>query len=281
MNVTIEDICRYLDFMIEQGSYYITLHGDFITIPELIRYNIHLNPYCHHIKTTCGSWEECIKKQCNVLEKCREGEFYGICYAGVGEYVYPVTLAGKVHGFISFGSFKGRNEKMALEKLRHFATKNHLNTDILLKIRDDCLIEPVPKRCSVDTIIRPLVFMLESYLEKTSQLGSDSTDLYSSVLRYINTNHTMPLSMKNLAAHYNCSVSTLSHLFKKNCGMSISRYIQKLRIEDAKMLLCHSNIPVTEISYNLGFCNPAYFSEVFKKYTGLSPKEYRKLSGTT
>ena len=122
--------------------------------------------------------------------------------------------------------------------------------------------------------------MLESYLEKTSQLGSDSTDLYSSVLRYINTNHTMPLSMKNLAAHYNCSVSTLSHLFKKNCGMSISRYIQKLRIEDAKMLLCHSNIPVTEISYNLGFCNPAYFSEVFKKYTGLSPKEYRKLSGT-
>ena len=57
--------------------------------------------------------------------------------------------------------------------------------------------------------------------------------------------------------------------------MSLSEYVEKLRVEDAKWLLKQSNLRIVEIAALLGFCNSGYFSSVFKKNTGLSPKQYQ------
>lgn len=67
----------------------------------------------------------------------------------------------------------------------------------------------------------------------------------------------------------------LSRTFKKECGHSIVSYITMLRISMAKDFLANTNLKTFEISDKIGIHDPAYFSVIFKKNTGLSPKDYR------
>ena len=118
--------------------------------------------------------------------------------------------------------------------------------------------------------------MLETYLKKYEELSGreDKNDIYIRLLRYITANHNNRLTMGDLSKKVNCSVSTLSHLFKKQSGVSISEYIENLRLDEAKWLLEQPSYSVTEISDSLGFCNPAYFSTVFKRKFGVPPKKF-------
>lgn len=280
LEITLKDISRYIDFLIATNDFSVTLHGSFTAVPELIRYNFHLNPYCRYIKTVTENWDICVKKQNKVFEKCENGsgEFFGVCHAGVGEYIYPVTVNGKNEGFISVGSFKGIDECTAESKAAHFAFKNHIDKQEILDLRNEFLDSNIPEKKKIDTIIHPLLFMLEAYLQKSRELAAKSSDndLYTNLLRYVTENHNARITMKDLSRKMNCSVSTLSHIFKKENGMSISEYVEKLRLDEAKWLLRQSGYSVTEVSDNLGFCNPGYFSSVFKEKFGISPKEYRK-----
>ena len=58
--------------------------------------------------------------------------------------------------------------------------------------------------------------------------------------------------------------------------MTPLQYITKLRITNAKSLLETTSYNVTEIAQTVGYDNPLYFSRQFKKYTGVSPKEYKQ-----
>ncbi|MFR6507913.1 MAG: helix-turn-helix transcriptional regulator [Dorea sp.] len=72
------------------------------------------------------------------------------------------------------------------------------------------------------------------------------------------------------------NASYLSRIFKSEVGTSVITYITDLRIKKAKDLLEHSDLKTFEISDAVGIrADPAYFSVLFKKYTGMSPKSYR------
>ena len=71
------------------------------------------------------------------------------------------------------------------------------------------------------------------------------------------------------------SPSHLSFIFKKEVGTTFINYLTDLRIKKAKQLLSSTDLMVYEVSTNVGYENYAYFSTVFKKSVGLSPKEYR------
>ncbi len=274
--IGVKDICRYIDALVTKGKYYITLHGDCLTMPELVRYNFHLNPYCRYIKTVCSNWDVCVQKQKGVLDKCGGGEFFGVCHAGVGEYVYPITVGGKAVGFISVSGYKGADEAAAAAKATHFANKNRIKAEELLSLRDEFLNSVIPDKSETDAVIRPLVFMMEFFTEQQLR-RDDSDDLYTRLTRYITENHSKHITVRDLSEKFNYSVSTISHMFAKRSGMSVSEYIQNLRLDESIWLLKQPDFTVTQVSDCLGFCNSAYFSSVFKKRYGISPKEYRKI----
>ncbi|MCD7849093.1 MAG: helix-turn-helix transcriptional regulator [Parabacteroides sp.] len=64
---------------------------------------------------------------------------------------------------------------------------------------------------------------------------------------------------------------------KAVCGLSVSDVIRKVRVQKAISLLLTSENNVSEIAYKLGFSDPFYFSKVFKKETGMSPLQYKKM----
>ncbi len=110
---------------------------------------------------------------------------------------------------------------------------------------------------------------------------SDTTVNYGSAHRiaqataqYISTNYDKPICLSTLAKEYSVSEGYLSKLFKKYTGMGINQYINISRIMAAKEMLNNTDMSVTEVAYECGFNDSNYFSLMFKKLTGISPKKY-------
>lgn len=271
MKITENHVCAYIDYLKSVG-FTVTLHGNFVQNTRLVEYNYHQNPYCHYIKTVYEKWEDCKKKQNCVLKKCSVGSFMGTCYAGVGEFVYPITKSGDTVAFISVSGYICDN---SFDKATHFARKNGLPPSEIAALMEKHLTREIPKKDFIDSIINPLVFMLESMLENPQEPAGDDCIIYHKMLRYITENCHSKITMAELSEKFNYSVSTLSHLFTKKSGKSLPCYIDDLRICEAKWHLANSNASIAEIAYFLGYTSSNYFSTVFKKKCGITPKKYR------
>jgi AraC-like DNA-binding protein len=84
---------------------------------------------------------------------------------------------------------------------------------------------------------------------------------------------TIPLSL--LADKVGLQENYLSQLFKKETGLTITRFIQQEKVEEAKKLLELTPEPVTAIAAKLNFYDQNHFNKIFKRHTGLTPKRYR------
>ena len=85
-------------------------------------------------------------------------------------------------------------------------------------------------------------------------------------------------SIPELAAMSNTSKATLNRLFRKYLNTSPQVYLNSLRMENAKNFIRRGRLSFKEIAEQLGFRNSLYFSTAFKRYTGMSPSEFRSLS---
>lgn len=85
-----------------------------------------------------------------------------------------------------------------------------------------------------------------------------------------------PFSAREVEERMGLSYKHLSFCFKEETGMTLQEYHTKLRMERAALLLRRGGLSIRQISEQLGFAEPFYFTTVFKKQMGCSPSEYRK-----
>lgn len=95
------------------------------------------------------------------------------------------------------------------------------------------------------------------------------------ILTYINNNYRMELSVQKIATENHLSVSRMMVLFSEMVGMSPISYLNRFRVSAACELLHSSNATVAEIANAVGVKDQLYFSRMFKKWKGVSPRDYR------
>ena len=83
------------------------------------------------------------------------------------------------------------------------------------------------------------------------------------------------LTLKELASHFGYSESYMYRLFFKETGYAPMNYFLHMKIDRACQLLLHTNMKINQVALKLGFDDPYYFSRIFKKIVGTSPKDYR------
>lgn len=93
---------------------------------------------------------------------------------------------------------------------------------------------------------------------------------------YIDEHFTEPLTLDHLAQYANLNKYYLVHVFNREMGCSPISYLIDRRIAESKRLLSSGNTPIHEISIQMGFSSPSYFSQSFRRSTGFSPAEYRR-----
>jgi AraC-like DNA-binding protein len=85
------------------------------------------------------------------------------------------------------------------------------------------------------------------------------------------------LGSDDLSGMLGLSEEYFIRLFKRYLGMSPFQYFTRLKIEAASAVLVDNQLTINDVAYRFGFENPFHFTKVFKKCTGLSPREYRKM----
>lgn len=112
--------------------------------------------------------------------------------------------------------------------------------------------------------------------EMNSAQTNSGMQVIDKVKEYVMNNYKDPeLSLTKVAEFASVSTGYLSGLFKKESGTNFIKYLTDVRMEKSMQLLRTTDMKTYEIAYETGFSNPHYFSVSFKKYTGISPSEFR------
>lgn len=132
---------------------------------------------------------------------------------------------------------------------------------------------------SLDDIVGIISQMINTYCDVIKRLNIENHSYrIVRVQKYIIANLTEALSLEQLAKIAETSPQHLSRLFRKECGLTITDYIRKQRIGEAKWMLQSSNNPIYEIAESLGFSSQNYFCNVFQRETGMTPSEFKAYS---
>lgn len=97
------------------------------------------------------------------------------------------------------------------------------------------------------------------------------------VLSYIGEHIDREMSAAELARTLHYHPNYFTRMFRKYTGMAPTQYINKMRLEKAKVLLRTTDMLITEVAAATGFGDIYYFSKSFRKYTGFSPSDYRSI----
>lgn len=256
-------ICAYIDYLKREHNLAVSVHFDrkygyiFSRAKILLKYNIHTNPYCFKIKGDLKQHNKCMKCQAAALRKCAaKGCYIGICHAGVTEFICGIYSGRAVAGFVSVSGYKSDKAPYCTDRV------------YIENMKD----EEVPSEL-LRTVIPPLCMMIERLVgfKEIKDIGSD---VYYDILNYLRERHA-DVSVDELVKEFNFSRSYISHMFKKKSGHTLKEYCNILKINDAKVLLEDSDMPVTEVAQASGFNNFSYFINVFKNRTGLTPLKWR------
>lgn len=116
------------------------------------------------------------------------------------------------------------------------------------------------------------------YAERVAQirLGQNPSPLVIKVANYVQQHLSEAIKVEDIAQALFMGRSRLSTNFKKETGMDLSEYITLMKINEAKRMLRYSDKTFATISLYLGFSSQNHFTRVFKKFTEMTPLEYRQ-----
>lgn len=117
---------------------------------------------------------------------------------------------------------------------------------------------------------------LDSLMSKAIKGGWNPRDYSAFVKQFVFEHFQEEIQLGDLALVMHLSPSYLSTRFKKDTGMSFTEYLVRFRIDKAKELLRTENSSCRQIAEKVGYPDYIQFSKMFKKYTGVSPTEYRE-----
>lgn len=129
---------------------------------------------------------------------------------------------------------------------------------------------------SRDDCMAVLLGWLSSQVETSTCLPEKSWQYVRGAVAYIEAHYTENLSVPQIASHVSVNSVYLNKLFKLSMGKTISDYLNCTRVEASKELLLAPEATVASVSTGLGYNDVRSFIRFFKKYTGLTPKDFRQ-----
>lgn len=151
----------------------------------------------------------------------------------------------------------------------------------------DYILKPVEAEQAEEVLIRlkkALEFQKYQILYKKEELrneksllpsGSNAERLMQQMTRYIEEHFLENLSLKELAEQYFLSFHYSSELFKKYTGETFTQYLTRIRMREAEKMLLANELSIEEIAYRCGYSDYSYFVKVFKKWSNMTPYQYR------
>jgi len=144
---------------------------------------------------------------------------------------------------------------------------------ILYKMKKEMLDREPYYELKLDLLLKEIIIELERLFSRNNI--KDNSFKY--VLSFIDQNFTHDVNLNTLAEISGYSYHRFRHLFKEKTGLSPNNYIINKRIDYAEELLENTDLTMSDISHECGFYDSCQFSNLYKRYRGTTPTEYRHL----
>ncbi|WP_077620643.1 helix-turn-helix domain-containing protein [Bacillus sinesaloumensis] len=156
------------------------------------------------------------------------------------------------------------------------AIEGGLHDEIAFSLHDQFIqqVEEVDRIDETRELAREVIYTFSRKVQQAK--GEQYSKTITTCKDYIYKHIYDDLRHEDIANSVELSPKYLSALFKKEVGQSVSDYIQETKINEAKKLLAYSKTPISEICTLLNFNDQSYFTKVFKKVAGVTPKLYRE-----
>ena len=165
-----------------------------------------------------------------------------------------------------------------LDKNVNFIGLSNTTIDCCKEIINELQIKKPIFEVSVNAALSKMLAIMGRKVQEQMQSTNQKMDLaFQKVLTLMHSSYNLKWSIHDFARECNLSTYWFIHSFKTYFGMSPIQYLTKIKMDKARELLTDSSLNVSEISEVLGYDNSLYFSRVFKKTTGVCPRDYRTM----
>jgi AraC-like DNA-binding protein/ligand-binding sensor protein len=238
-----------------------------------------INPFCAILARTSKICGECLRTRRELAAASISETQTVTCFAGLRNTSVPVKLEEQVIAFLQPGQVflripSANRFKKIVSQLSRRGIKTQLG--------------PLKKAYFRSRVVsigqyRAIVRLLEIFAEHLGMIANqialqqENGDL--PIVRrakdYVATHYSDPINLEKIARALNVSPFYFCRRFKQTTGLTFVKYLSRIRIEKAKILLHNNNLRISEIAYEVGFQTLPHFNRTFHKVVGHSPTQYR------
>ena len=240
-------------------------------------------PFCALVNSTHLGRLACERDDQKAASTCLQGGecLSRRCHLGLTDITIPIAVNGKAVGLLCTGQLLYRRPtRQGFQRIQKRLAS--LGVD-MKKARQAYLNLPVLEKQRVTAII-DLMQMVAELIGNQKLQTLKTVVLHhplSKALDFIEARYAEPLTLPLVAKAAGLSVSRLAHVFKAQVGMSVTAYLNMVRVNSARDYLTNSSMRVSEIAFQVGFGNLSHFNHVFRQATGLPPTQYRQQHTST
>jgi AraC-like DNA-binding protein/ligand-binding sensor protein len=248
--------------------------------PEVHRFRSeYASPFCAILARTSKICDACLKVQRKLTSANISDTQTMRCFAGLTVTSVPVKLEERVIAFLQTGQVflrtpsAKRFQKIASQLIRWGVKVN------LLRLQVAYFRSRVVSPSLYQATVRLLEFFAEHLALIANQVVLQQRNRDSPMIErakdYVAIHQSDPIKLEQVARALNVSTFYFCRRFKQTTGLTFVEYLNRVRIEKAKVLLHNNNLRVSEIAYEAGFQTIAHFNRIFRKLVGHSPTEFR------
>ena len=258
-------------------DFYVLAHLRIVLIDsefnELLSYPEKQYGFCAEIRRNMDVHSKCLasdKAGCLACANSKELNIYR-CHMGLVEAVIPILDGGEILGYVMFGQIL-KSDTCDIERRRLKRTFANWPYSSI-----DSVVDEIPTRSEEELNAAATILQaLTTYVLFNRWVAPKKYDFIRRLDTYIEENLGGPISVDDICLSFGIARTRLYSIATDYLGCGIAEYIRKKRIFHAKEFLEKTELPISQIVYDTGFCDYSHFSRVFKEETGVTAREYRK-----
>ncbi len=231
--------------------------------------------FCYKIRESELGKSRCLACDAKGLHRAKsekKAHIY-ICHAGLLEVCAPIILENEILGYLMIGQIKSDNTNdQSIQNMDKTAEELRISKMLLRAHYDKMHATSEAYILSAVKMMTTCIAFIK--LEKLILLRQDNVAVKA--YQYIEEHYHQNLRIEQLCEIFDVGKTTLCNEVKRMYGKSFGEIIYLRRMERASELLCKTNLYVNQVAERCGFEDYNYFSKQFKKYSGMSPREFRK-----
>lgn len=230
-------------------------------------------PFCSILSRAPASNLLCTKCNENANNRCRKrrSTYAYHCHAGLVEIISPIYYEGIYIGHIGIGQFRDTKDS---PDPQYMSWLSELSGKDINRLKKTYTSQPMINSEG----IKGASMLLEMTVRKLCEENVFSIDYHNTIVRveqYIRDHINSNLTLADIASHVYMNPSYLSSMYHKATGNTLSHFIQQERVAQAIYYFSISAMSISEVASAVGFRDANYFTKVFRKETGYTPRDYR------